>query len=419
MSWRQRLGDIQRAAADLGLAPRPITWWEVPADRLYAIAAAGIPGHYPHWTLGRDYERYRTAHQRGHRVIYELVCNLDPAQAYLLDENSDPEQLFVAAHVMGHVDLFGRNVFSQQQRLDMDQVLHAATLRFAAYEDEYGLDAVERTIDAAHMLRWHAVPEEMADPKAPQDPGRDPYDAIFPGAAGDPAAGQRQWKEHLRRHRQGVGERDLLRFLVRHAPLEEWQRDVLSVVRELALYFLPQMQTKILHEGYASWAHRRILRQIRGPRESTVSDARLHAGIAGTPDAGGLNPYWLGLLILEHLERRGETVPEVVRWESDRSLIGRLDAELYAESEVLQSIEVDVPQGQAKWEVLRDLFAGFVPQVPEVEVRVQAIDGPLTLAADLPVDPGYAHPVLNMLATIWGAPVELRSPSQTLKSGEG
>src|SRR2546425_8143589 len=45
-------------------------------------------------------------------------------------------------------------------------------------------------------------------------------------------------------------EKDLLLFLADHAPdLEPWQRDVLHIVRSEQLYFLPQMQTKIMNEG--------------------------------------------------------------------------------------------------------------------------------------------------------------------------
>ena len=41
-------------------------------------------------------------------------------------------------------------------------------------------------------------------------------------------------------------------FLLDHAPLERWERDVLAVIREEAYYFVPQMQTKIMNEGWAT-----------------------------------------------------------------------------------------------------------------------------------------------------------------------
>ncbi len=106
--WREKLRDVHRAAESLGLSIRETEFHVVPAEQLCALVATGLPGMYHHWSFGRNYERERTRHERGRAVTYELVCNLDPAQAFLLDQNSDAEHLFVCAHVMGHVDLFGR-----------------------------------------------------------------------------------------------------------------------------------------------------------------------------------------------------------------------------------------------------------------------------------------------------------------------
>ncbi len=46
-------------------------------------------------------------------------------------------------------------------------------------------------------------------------------------------------------------EKDVLLFLIEHAPLKNWQRDVLTIVRDEAYYFYPQAQTKIMNEGWA------------------------------------------------------------------------------------------------------------------------------------------------------------------------
>ena len=49
----------------------------------------------------------------------------------------------------------------------------------------------------------------------------------------------------------------MLLFLLEHAPLEHWERDVLEIVRDEAYYFAPQAQTKIMNEGWASTGTRR------------------------------------------------------------------------------------------------------------------------------------------------------------------
>jgi stage V sporulation protein R len=421
--WREALPEIRRVARDLGLEVRDTEFHEVPAEELYALAATRIPGMYHHWSFGRNYEIERARHDQGRGTIYELVVNLDPAQAYLLDHNSDAEQVFVAAHVMGHVDLFGRNVYCQQQRLDIDRVLRAARERFAEYEREHGEAAVEAVIDAAHMVMWHATPVEPAPPRPAEDPPPDPYRALFPEDGPRPDRAAERFRRDRDAYRRGIGERDLLRFLIRHAPLEPWQRDVLGVVRETALYLLPQTRVKILHEGWASLWHRRILRELHAYRVSDVQDARLHALVAGHPGPLADNPYWLGLVVLEHLEAQGVDLFELARGESDRSLLGRIDEELCREEPHLAALAEEMarepdPLGRPPWQRLRDALVARVPSLPEVEVEVEEWDmRRLVLRAPVPVDEAYARVVLSALAGLWGGQAVLVTPTQELKGG--
>jgi len=46
-------------------------------------------------------------------------------------------------------------------------------------------------------------------------------------------------------------QKDVLNFLLAYAPLKPWQQDILSMIREESLYFVPQRQTKIMNEGWA------------------------------------------------------------------------------------------------------------------------------------------------------------------------
>ncbi|MBE3590794.1 MAG: SpoVR family protein [Firmicutes bacterium] len=419
--WREALPELRRIAEDLGLEPRETQFFEVTAHELYALAATGLPGMYSHWSFGRNYERERTRHDQGRARIYELVVNLEPAQAYLLDQNGDAEQAFVAAHVLGHVDLFGRNAFHRQQRLDMDRVLAAASLRFETYARQHGPQAVERTIDAAHMLMWHATPEEMAPPHPPADPPPDPYAPLFPGARRDPDAGRARRRADAERARRSLGERDLLRFLITHAPVEDWERDILATVREAALYFLPQARIKILAEGWASFWHKRILRAWRAPQGWAVQEARLHAWVAGPGDRRLLNPYWLGLTILEHLAAQGVDILSLAREESDRSLVGRIDERLVYSDDTLREVALQIearrePGDPPAWEILRDALVRAVPALPEVDVHVREWDARrLVLEAETPVEERYARVVLQALARLWRGEAWLVAPGQELK----
>ncbi len=76
-------------------------------------------------------------------------------------------------------------------------------------------------------------------------------------------------------------ERDVLLFLLEHAPLNAWQADVLSIIRDEAYYFAPQAQTKIMNEGWASYWHSTIMTRQgldAGRRDQLLRPPHRHAG---------------------------------------------------------------------------------------------------------------------------------------------
>src|SRR5262249_20338442 len=98
-------------------------------------------------------------------------------------------------------------------------------------------------------------------------------------------------------------QRDVLLFLLEHAPLEAWEFDVLSIIREEAYYFAPQGQTKIMNEGWASYWHSTIM-TTRALRDHEIVDyADHHSGTMGTRP-GSLNPYKLGIELFRDIEDR-------------------------------------------------------------------------------------------------------------------
>ncbi|MGZ3738703.1 MAG: SpoVR family protein, partial [Bdellovibrionota bacterium] len=98
-------------------------------------------------------------------------------------------------------------------------------------------------------------------------------------------------------------QRDILQFLVNYAPLETWERDVLSMLREEAYYFEPQGQTKITNEGWASYWHSTIMTQKALKDSELIDYADHHSGTLGTRP-GVINPYKLGIELFRHIEER-------------------------------------------------------------------------------------------------------------------
>ncbi|MCU0693187.1 MAG: SpoVR family protein, partial [Polyangiaceae bacterium] len=98
-------------------------------------------------------------------------------------------------------------------------------------------------------------------------------------------------------------ERDVLQFLLDHAPLSRWEHDVLEVIREEAYYFVPQMQTKILNEGWATYWHSRLMTEKLLDASEIIDYADNASGVTATGRAQ-LNPYKLGVELYRNIEDR-------------------------------------------------------------------------------------------------------------------
>ncbi len=59
---------------------------------------------------------------------------------------------------------------------------------------------------------------------------------------------------------------DIIQFIIDYSNLEEWEKNILKIVRRESLYFLPQIETKIMNEGWASYWHYNILKKLNLPQ---------------------------------------------------------------------------------------------------------------------------------------------------------
>ncbi len=98
-------------------------------------------------------------------------------------------------------------------------------------------------------------------------------------------------------------QRDVMKFLLDHAPLERWEHEVLEVIREEAFYFVPQRQTKIMNEGWATYWHSKLMTEKILDASEIIDYAENAAGVLATRK-GQLNPYKLGLELYRNIEER-------------------------------------------------------------------------------------------------------------------
>jgi stage V sporulation protein R len=263
---------IQEIAREMGLDLMHQEFDVVPAQKMLEIMAYRLPVNYSHWSFGRDYEAERTRFEHGAAVPYEVVFNSDPCRAYLIDTNPFVIQVLVMAHVYGHNDFMKASRHFQGTRRDMITSASEAASRLRRYEEDYGLEAVEQLVDAGLAVQWNIEPgdayhretEEEARERlygwasAPAPAGR--FDDLVPPRPAVPTDRKRE----LRRRTPPEPTVDLLGYVIDHAPrgLAEWEKDVLSVIRLQAQYFMPYRRTKIMNEGWATFCHERIMKRL-------------------------------------------------------------------------------------------------------------------------------------------------------------
>jgi stage V sporulation protein R len=287
-------------------------------DELNMVAAyGGFPTRYPHWRWGMEYEQLARGYEYGLSKIYELVINNDPCYAYLLESNAEVDQKLVMAHVYGHCDFFKNNfAFQHTNRKMVDTMANHAT-RVRRWVDKLGVEKVEDFVDRALSLenlvdaqapfvQRTRVPAEKED--VPRAEGFKVDREYMRGYVNPPEflAEQRRKLEAERTATRRVPERpqrDVLLFLLEHAPLEDWEQDILSLLRDEAYYFAPQAQTKIMNEGWASYWHSRLMTEKALRDDELIDYADHHSGVMGTRP-GAFNPYKIGIELFRDIEER-------------------------------------------------------------------------------------------------------------------
>lgn len=314
--------EMEALATSYGLDYFPTIFEMVDVEQLSAVAAyGGFPTRYPHWRFGMEYQRLLKGYSFGLQKIYELVINNNPCYAYLLNSNAFTDQKMVIAHVYGHCDFFKCNYwFSQTNRKMVDEMANHGN-RIRRYMDRFGVEEVENFIDVCLSI------EDLIDIHSPfikRFEPRNRYDFDADEASRDEnRSGKLPAKGYMDRYinpRQAARSeptvsqseqrypaepvRDVMLFLLEHAPLSAWQMDVLAIIRDEAYYFAPQGQTKIMNEGWATFWHSTMMTRhglISGGDVVSYAD-HTSGTLASSPTR--LNPYKLGVELFRDIEDR-------------------------------------------------------------------------------------------------------------------
>lgn len=310
--WDQRIQEVVRS---FGLTPYPVDFRIYDYEQMLDLHAYHMPFRYSHWSFGKTYDVQKTLKQfELTSLAYEMVVNTNPAQAFCWRDNSLPLHVLVMAHVYGHSDFFANNVWfrtltNASSALEMFRG-HAEEIASYCEDPSIPFVRIEGLMDAAHALMFHRSRivgrkrETLEQQKARMVRAR----RSEPG----------EW-DHLKpredRHKPPLEldriplepDDDLLRFLAEYAPLQDWERRVLEIVAKESDYFMPNIATKTMNEGWATYWHDRIFHAL--PERPPEFDVEYSDKMSGVVLPGGLrmNPYHIGWYVWKDIYRRWET----------------------------------------------------------------------------------------------------------------
>jgi stage V sporulation protein R len=418
--------DILDIALRMGLDPFPVHFELVPATIMHEFGAYGLPARFSHWTYGRAYQQIKTFYDYGLSKIYELVINANPAYAFLVDTNSVLQNKVVVAHVLGHVDFFKHNAYFEHTNRQMVEGASINAERIRRYEYLHGTREVEEFLDAVLSVQEHVDDDSrIKRRKSEGSPRRQairetPYDDLFY------LGGERRPEPIVEPVRLPMEpERDLLLFLADHARgLEDWQRDLVHIVRAEQLYFRPQMQTKIMNEGWAAYWHARIVRELELSSTEYLDFSRMHASVL-SPSRRQINPYYVGMKLFEDIERRFDMdrIMEVRELDNDVSFLRN-----YLTEELVEDLDLYLYSRQGDqwviverdWEKVRDALVHGLTNFGQPYIVVEDGDykgnGELFLRhcfEGQELDMNYAQRTLEQVFRLWGRPVSLATERES------
>ncbi len=358
----------------------------------------------------------------------------------------------VIAHVLGHVDFFKNNTYFSKTNRRMVESVSTHAQRMMEYEFKHGRKTVERFLDSVLAIEEHIDPyffikrelsNEEQKRRAEHRPREGRYDDLWlldkaerelrnPGAAGDK-------RDDDGKPRELLPEKDLLYYVMKNSPsLAPWQRDAIAMVHEEMEYFVPQMQTKIMNEGWASIWHARIMRALDLSDNEHIEFANLHSGVV-SPQKGQLNPYYLGYKIYEDIERRWnepsteerdkfnrlgkegrDKIFEVREIDNDVSFLRNYLTEELCEEldlfvfELIEEEEWTITE--KRWEKVRDQLVANMTNFGFPYLQVE--DGDYNDNRELylkhryegtELEMRYARKALEHVHTLWGRPVHLET----------
>ncbi|MEN8246432.1 MAG: SpoVR family protein [Thermodesulfobacteriota bacterium] len=307
-----------------------------------------IPTLYDYWVHDVEVLKEKGKYELYPGNPYETVINTRPAISFYNDNNPDWLNVMIFYHVLGHIDFFQNNIYFQHtwdydftgQALSDKRViarLRAEKNKWVDYVIEFarGLDNLvgfhselskknntildgqskrlnfyfDIFLQSVLRVRIDAYVKEIERYNLnTQESGALGEDAFFADIKQKHPEFEALFQKSLKekpRHKQ-----DLIQFLLEHSEFlnkeeNQWMKTVIQVVRKTSLFFQPQIRTKIMNEGWASYWHEQLFLKDERIKGHEVDFARVNAAVTSLPRVG-LNPYALGMRLFAEIEEMAE-----------------------------------------------------------------------------------------------------------------
>ena len=214
---------------------------------------------------------------------------------------------------------------------------------------------------------------------------------------------------------------DILAFVAEMAlNLEDWERDIIEIVRQESFYFMPQIRTKVMNEGWASFWHYRMMHDLDLPQKYHIPFLKSHNQVV-RPHLGRINPYHLGFYLFTKIEERygleecfiarevchDESFLRQYLTKEDCYELNLFSYSLYKKDYIVNEVSDDDGWKEIKKSLIKQVGSNSIPKIVIRELKSNNVlrighehDG-----RDL--DLGYAEKVVDYISTLWGGVVRL------------
>ncbi len=349
---KQIMEECKRRARSAGLrfGDETLEYIATNQDLVSLEPRAMIPTLYDYWVHDVEVLKGKGIYEIYPHNAYETVINTRPAISFYNDNNPDWLNVMIFYHVLGHIDCFQNNVFFQKtwdddfcgQALAGKRLLNR--IREEQGEEKRWVDyVIEFTRGIDNLVGFHTELNQN-DVRNPSTLSRTDFyfGEFLKGLHQKGIITTNIYFQDLEKYNQNVkqfgpkrgkdiffeeikkrypefagifeklkGEkrskpRDIIEYIMEHSEFlakakNAWIKQVMQVVRQTSLIFQPQIRTKILNEGWASYWHQKLFLTDQRMNGHEIDFAKINSGVMTMPRIG-TNPYVLGCWLLEFIE---------------------------------------------------------------------------------------------------------------------